>query len=154
MAIILACVRMTWMRLGPWTAVPIVASIGGVAAGAIRFLLSNSVFGSPWPEDWPRELGIEVVGVALLAVALALLRGPNAGLADAASAKPGSRGSGVLAGTAGLLLLVLGHLTAGFLVSGWTMEDSRRLATTAALLAAVGSAALIAAARGRSHPLQ
>ena len=152
-AVILICLRMTWRRLGPWTAVPVVALVGGFAAGAIGFLLTNTVFRSPWPEDWPLEVSTHVVGVALLAIALALLRTRNWDVSGAGTAPPASMRSGILAGTAGLLVLVLAHLTAGFLVSGWTMGDSRRLVSVAAVLALVATAALVAPARRRVRRL-
>ena len=123
--------------------------VGGFVAGAIGLLLTNTTFGSPWPEDWPLEIGTQVVGVALLAIILAVLRRRSWDVFGAGTAMSASMRSGILAGTAGLLVLVLAHLTAGFLVSGWTTDDSLRLVSAAALLALVASIALVATARSR-----
>jgi len=149
MAVILICLRMTWRRLGPWTSVPVVALVGGLATGSIGFLLTNTIFRSPWPEDWPLEMGIHLVGVALLAIALALLRRRSWDISSTGALKPAWMGSGFLPGTVGLLVLVLAHLAAGFLASGWTKGDSLRLVGAAAVLALVATTALAANARGR-----
>lgn len=153
MAVILACVAMTWTLARGWTAVAVVAVLAGAADGAIPLLLSNTVFRSAWPEGWPRDLAVDVVGVALLAAALALFRrrdpdlatGPLAPGAAVTVTGLGARRAnrdGVLVGVSGLLLLALLHLTAGFLVSRWSVADSLRLAAAAALFALVVCAAL------------
>jgi hypothetical protein len=149
MAVILICLQVTWRRLGPWTAVPVVALVGGLATGSMGFLLTNTIFRSPWPEDWPIEMGTHVVGVALLAIALALLRRRSWDAASPGTVEPASMRSGIVAGTVGLLVLVLTHLAAGILVSGWTTGDSLRLVGAAAVLALVATAALAANARSR-----
>ncbi len=139
MAIILGCLAVTWNRPGPWGAIPIVALVGGVVAGALPLLFSNTIFGAPWPEGWPRGLAVEVCGVALLAVALAVMR--QRGLLG-----EGFAGRSAAVGTGGLLLLTLVHLSAGFRFSAWTMDDSRRLVAAAILLAVLASAVAAAAA--------
>jgi hypothetical protein len=145
MAIILGCVAVTWKRPGAWGAVPVVALVGGVGAGAIPFLFSNTIFGSPWPEGWQRDLAVEVCGVALVAVALAVMRRLRLLDVDARS----GRSVGALVGTGGLLLLAVLHLAAGSRFSGWTMDESLRLVGAAALLVILVSAAAVAVARGR-----
>ena len=149
MAIILACVAVTWNRPGPWGAVPIVALVGGAGAGAIPFLFSNTIFGSPWPEGWPRDLALEVCGVALVAVALAVMRQPTL-------RPPGGRRVGQemgrlpCVGAGGLFLLALLHLAAGVSLSrAGRLDDSLRLVGAAALLAVLVSALAVAGARER-----
>lgn len=149
MAVILFSLRTTWRRLGPWTAVPVVALVGGLASGSIGFLLTFTVFRSPWPEDWPLQMGKDVVAVALLAIAVALLRRRSWETSGAGTVGPSSTRGGILAGTVGLLVLALAHLAAGFLAAGWTTRDSLPLAGAAALLALVATAALAATARSR-----
>jgi len=148
--IVLACVAVAWNRLGAWGAVPVVAFVGGVGAGAIPLVFSNTIFGSPWPDGWQGDLAVGVCGVALVAVALALMRRPKLRLLGVDA--PGRRWVGALAGSAGLLLLVLLHLAVGFRFSGWTLDDSRRLLGAAVLLAVVASVAAAAFARGRRSP--
>jgi tetratricopeptide (TPR) repeat protein len=145
MAIVLVCLALTWQRPGPWGAVPVVALVGGVGAGAVPFLFSNTIFGSPWPEGWRGDLAVEVCGVALVAIALAVMRR----MRFLEGGAPGGGGLGALLGTAGLLLLAVLHLAAGFRFSGWTMDDSRRLVVAAALLALLASAAAVARIRAR-----
>ncbi len=150
MAVILVCVGMTWTLARAWTAVAVVAVLAGGADGAIRLLLSNTLFGARWPEDWPSELAVDVVAVALLAAALALLRRRDPDLARAPStpwaapAECGARGpsrNGILVGATGLLLLAVMHLAAGFLVSNWSAADALRLAAAAGFFALVVSTA-------------
>ncbi len=153
MAAILISLLVTWRRLGPWTAVPVVALVGGLATASTGFLLTNTIFGSPWPEDWPLEAGTHVVGVALLAIALALLRTRSWATPGATAVGRDSVRSGLLAGTVGLLALVLAHLAAGAFVWAWTAADSMRLAVAAGVLALVAATALAAGVHGRARRL-
>ncbi len=140
--ILLACVAVTWRRLGRWTAVPVVALVGGVGAGAVSLLITYTVFGASWPAEWPREMVNEVISVALFAAVVAVLRRMASAAPDGA---PGWR-SGVSLGTAGLLALTVVHLVAGSVWSGWT-TDSLPLLVAAGLLAVLACWALIASKR-------
>ncbi len=152
MGIVLASVAVTWRRLGRWASVPVVALAGGGGAGAIRFVLTATIWGAAWPKEWPRELAAEVVGVAMLAVVVAVLRGTTTVPQDGAPAAPGWR-SGATLGTLGLLVLTITHLVAGAVYSAWTVADSLRLLIAAGLLAVLAGWALVAGSRP-SRPQQ
>jgi len=145
-ALVLASVAVAW-RCGRWAAVPVVALVGGAAAGASRLVFTNTLWGAPWPEGWLRALADEAVGVALLAVVVAVLRGTTTATPDRA---PG----GALVGTLGLLALTAAHLVAGRIYSGWSAADSLRLLIAGAALAVLTSVALVGSLRGASpaHP--
>ncbi len=130
--VLLALVAATWRRVGRWTAVPVVALAGGTAAGAVRLLLAYTSFGSGWPKEWPRELAGEIAAAALLAVAVAVLRGTTGPTQDAASSARAGRWA--FLGTVGLLLLTGAHLVAGAVYSAWTAADARRLLVAAGVL--------------------
>lgn len=146
MGILLGCLVLTWHRLGRWTAVPVVALVGGAGAGAARLLVVYSSFGSAWPDEWPRELAAEVVAASLLALVMAVLRGmtraERGGL-------PGAEGwrTGATLGVAGLLALTVAHLAAGAAYSGWTLADARQLLVAAGVLALLAGWALVASIR-------
>jgi len=146
MGIVLASVAVTWRRLGRWASVLVVALAGGGGAGAIRFVLTATIWGAAWPKEWPRELAAEVVGVAMLAVVVAVLRGTTTVPQDGALAAPGWR-SGATLGTLGLLVLTITHLVAGAVYSAWTVADSLRLLIAAGLLAGLAGWALVAGLR-------
>jgi hypothetical protein len=153
LAVVLASVAVTWRRLGRWASVPVVALAGAGGARAIRLVLTNTIYGAGWPGQWPRELAGEVVGVAMLAVVVALLRGTTTAPQDGAPSAPGWR-SGATLGTLGLLVLTVTHLVAGGVYSGWTLADSLRLLIAAGLLAVLAGWALVAGLRhSRSQPL-
>ena len=153
MGIVLASVAVTWRRLGRWAAVPVVALASGVGAGAIRLVLTHTGFGVAWPQEWPRVLGGEVVGVAMLAVMVAVLRGTTTATHDGAPSAPGWR-SGATLGTLGLLALTVTHLVAGWVYSAWTVADSERLLIAAGLLAVLAGWAFVASLRAsRPQPV-
>ncbi len=136
LGILLACLAVSWNRLGPWTAVPVVAIVAGVGVGAVPFLFSNTLFGVPWPEGWSGDLALHVCGVALVAVALALLR--RRWLADDrpdGSSAVHSGSPATVVGSGGLLALALFHWAVGAVSSGWTTDDSARLLAASAALA-------------------
>jgi cellobiose-specific phosphotransferase system component IIC len=109
-------------------------------------MLTYTVFGIAWPEEWPRELAGEVVAVALLAVVVAVLRGRTSEAQAGVRSAQGWR-SGAALGTVGLLTLTVIHLVAGAVYSAWTMADSWRLLVAAGLLAVLVGWALIASGR-------
>lgn len=153
MGIVLASVAVAWRRLGRWAAVPVVALAGGAGAGAIRLVLSYTIYDAAWPEEWPRELAGEVVAVAMLAVVVAVLRGPTTTPQEGAPSAPGWR-SGATLGTLGLLVLTITHLVAGAAYSAWTVADSQRLLIAAGLLAVLVGWAFVAGLRpSRPQPL-
>ena len=146
MGIVLTSVAVVWRRVWGWTAVPVLALAGGAGAGAIRLVLTYTVFGVAWPEEWPRELAGEVVAVALLALVVAVLRGRMIEAQAGVRSAEGWR-SGVALGTLGLLALTVVHLVAGATYSAWTLTDSLRLLVAAGLLAVLAAWALIASRR-------
>ena len=153
MGIVLATVAVTWRRLGRWASVPVVALAGGGGARAIRLVVTDTIYGAAWPGVWPREMAAEVVGVAMLAVVVAVLRGTMTAREDGAPSAPGWR-SGATLGTLGLLVLTITHLVAGGVYSAWTLADSRRLLIAAGLLAALAGWAVVANLRpSRPQPV-
>jgi hypothetical protein len=153
MGIVLASVAVAWRHFGRWAAVPVVALAGGAGAGAIRLVLTDTIFGVAWPKEWPRELAGEVVAVAMLAVVVAVLRGTTTATQDRAPSAPGWR-SGATLGTLGLLALTITHLVAGGIYSAWTVADSQRLLIAAGLLAVLAGWALVASLRAsRPQPV-
>ncbi len=145
-ALVLVAVALAWRLLGRWFAVPVVAVVGGSAAGAIRLVLTDSFWGVPWHEGWPREIVGDVVGVGLLAVVVALLRGTKAAVPDGPPA-PSGRRSGAVVGTLGLLALTAAHLAGGWAFSGWIVADSWRLLAAGGLLAVLAAVALFVSRR-------
>lgn len=143
MGVVLASVAVTWRRLGRWAAVPVVALTGGGGPVAIRLVLTYTIYGVGWPEEWPREMVAEVAGVAMLAVVVAVLRGTTTATRDGAASAPGWR-SGATLGTVGLLVLTITHLVAGGVYSDWTVADSRQLLIAAGLLVALAGWSLVA----------
>jgi hypothetical protein len=153
MGIVLASVAVTWRRLGRWASVPVVALVGGGGARAIRLVLTATIYGAAWPKEWPRELASEVVGVAMLAVVVAVLRGTTTAAQHGVPSAPGWR-SGATLGTLGLLVLTITHLVAGAVYSAWTLADSKRLLIAAGLLTVLASWALVARLRpSRPQPV-
>jgi hypothetical protein len=146
MGVVLASVAVTWRRLGRWAAVPVVALTGGGGPVAIRLVLTYTIYGVGWPEEWPREMVAEVAGVAMLAVVVAVLRGTTTATRDGAASAPGWR-SGATLGTVGLLVLTITHLVAGGVYSDWTVADSRQLLIAAGLLVALAGWSLVAGLR-------
>ncbi len=152
MGIVLTAVAVAWRRLGKWAAVPVVALIGGVGAAAIRLVLTNTIYGVPWPEGWPRAAAGDIVGVGMLAVVMAVLRGRTTAARDETHAATPWR-SGATLGTLGLLLVTTAHLVAGRIYSGWTLADSWRLLIAAGFLAVLVAGTLLAARRpSRARP--
>lgn len=146
MAFVLTAIAVVWRRVWGWAAVPVLALAGGAGAGATRLVLTYTVFGVAWPEEWPRELAGEVVAVALLALVVAVLRGRTFA-AQAGIRTPQGWRSGVVLGTLGLLALTVVHLIAGAAYSAWTLTDSSRLLVAAGLLAVLAGWALVASRR-------
>jgi len=146
MGILLGCLALTWHRLGRWSAVPVVALVGGAGAGTVRLLIVYSIFGSAWPEEWPRELASEVVAAALLALVIAVLRGMTSAERGGLPGPPGWR-TGATLGVVGLLGLTVVHLAAGAAYSGWTLADARQLLIAAGVLALLTCWAFVASVR-------
>jgi hypothetical protein len=121
----------------------LVALAGGGGARAIRLVLTDTIYGAAWPGEWPRELAGKVVGVAMLAVVVAVLRGTTTAPQDGAPSAPSWR-SGATLGTLGLLVLTITHLVAGAVCSAWTVADSQRLLISSGLLAVLVGWALVA----------
>ncbi len=143
MIIVLTSVAAAWRWLGPWTAVPVAALAGGLGAASIRLVFSHTIWGVSWPDDWRRDLPLEVCAVALLMTMLTILRGTLWREAPGTEADtPRLRRLNVTVGLAGLLALALVHLVAGRVLSGWTWADSSRLVWTGGLLAAATAAAI------------